>query len=305
MSDLSVEIAGIKLRNPVMVASGTFGSGQEYSEFVEPRRLGAIVTKTLTLKEKEGNRPPRLCETPSGILNSIGLQNKGVDYFIEKELPWLEEQNVPLIVSFGGTSLREYLEVAAVLSQAPGISALEMNISCPNVKAGGMAFGSSREKASELVRAVRKIVSRPLIVKLTPNVTDIVEIAKACEETGADALSLINTILGMVVDVETFKPKLATFTGGLSGPAIRPVAVRMVWQVAQAVKVPIIGMGGIMTAEDAVEFLLAGATAVAVGTANFTDPMATLEIISGLEAFLERKNIKSIKSLIGRLKIRD
>jgi dihydroorotate dehydrogenase (NAD+) catalytic subunit len=305
MADLHVEIAGIKLKNPVMAASGTFGSGQEYSEFVDLKRLGAIVTKTLTLKEKEGNLPPRLCETPCGILNSIGLQNKGVDYFIEQELPWLEEQNVPLIVSFGGTTLREYLEVAAVLSQAPSISAFELNISCPNIKAGGMAFGCSREKASELVRAVRKIVNRPLIVKLTPNVTDIVEIAKACEEAGADALSLINTVLGMAIDIETFKPKLATFTGGLSGPAIRPIAVRMVWQTAQAVNVPIIGMGGITTAENAVEFFLAGATAVAVGTANFTDPRTTLDIIAGLDAWLERKGIKSIKSLIGRLKIGD
>lgn len=286
-----------------MVASGTFGSGLEYSEFFDLARLGAIVTKTLTLKEKEGNPPPRLCETPSGILNSIGLQNKGVEYFIEKELPWLEEQNVPLIVSFGGESIRENIELAAILSQAPGIAALELNISCPNVKAGGMAFGSSREKAAELVRAVRKIVDRPLVVKLTPNVTDITEIAKACEEAGADALSLINTVLGMAIDVETFKPRLASFTGGLSGPAIRPIAVRMVWQAAQTVKIPIIGMGGIVTAEDAVEFFLAGATAVAVGTANLANPRAALDIISGLEEFLERKGLSRIKALIGHLKI--
>ncbi len=298
MVDLSVNLAGISLKNPVMVASGTFGSGREYNEFVDLGKLGAIVTKTITLKEKQGNPPPRICETVSGILNAIGLQNKGVDYFLENDLPFLRKFDVPIIVSVGGESLEEYRAVSEKLSKAK-IEAIELNISCPNVKKGGMVFGTDARLAQEVVKAVKSAISVPLIVKLTPNVTDITEIACSVEEAGADAISLINTLSGMAIDINTLKPKLANVTGGLSGPAIKPVAVRMVWQVFKAVKIPVIGMGGIMNASDAVEFFMAGASAIAVGTANFVYPAATLDIISGIEAYLKEKGFKSVKDIIG------
>ncbi|OGC04982.1 dihydroorotate dehydrogenase B catalytic subunit [candidate division WOR-1 bacterium RIFOXYA12_FULL_43_27] len=282
VTDLSIELAGIKLKNPVMAASGTFGYGKEYSEFCDLNQIGAIVTKSITLKPKEGNPPPRIAETPSGILNAIGLQSDGVEKFIAKALPFLEKFDVPVIASIAGGSKEEFAELAKILSKSKRIAGLELNISCPNVKKGGMLFGCDPDAAAEVTKAARKATKLPLIVKLSPNVTDITLIAKAVEKAGADALSLINTLLGMAIDINTKKPKLGNITGGLSGPAIRPIAIRMVWQTAQAVKIPIVGMGGIMTAEDAIEFFLAGASAVQVGTGNFVDPKCIIKIIEGL-----------------------
>lgn len=301
--DLTTEIAGIRMKNPVMVASGTFGFGREYSQFIDLNELGALVVKTITLEEREGNPEPRVWETPSGMLNSIGLQNKGVDYFLKEELPWLISFDVPIIVSIGGDTIQEYTQVAEQLSQVSGISALEINISCPNVKQGGMLFGTDPALTSEVVRAVKQVAEVPVIVKLTPNVTDIAEIAYEAERAEADAISLINTVRGMAINVETFKPCLGSGLGGLSGPAIKPIAVRMIWEVAQAVAVPIIGMGGIVTAEDAVEFFLAGAQAIAIGTANFINPRAVRSVIQGLERFLRSKSLASVKELVGRMEV--
>ena len=300
--NLSVEIAGIKLRNPVMPASGTFGYGEEYAPFLDLEKIGAIVTKGLSLKPKAGNPTPRIAETTSGMLNAIGLQNVGIDAFIEHKMPFLRTVNTPVIANFFGNTLEEYGEVAKRLNDIPEIAAGELNISCPNVKQGGIVFGTDPKAASEVVTLVRKNLQKPLIVKLTPNVTDITVVARAVEEAGADAIACINTLTGMSVDIHTRKPRIANRTGGLSGPAIRPVAVRMVHQVVQTVSVPVIGIGGIMKAMDALEFLIVGASAVQVGTANFVDPAVMLTIIDGIEAFCVDEGIGDIHQLIGSLK---
>lgn len=297
--DMRVRIGTLKIRNPVVTASGTFGSGREYADFVDLARLGAVVTKGVSMEPWAGNDSPRIAETPSGMLNSIGLQNPGAEAFCAGDLAWLATQDVPAIVNLVGHSVEEYRAVTERLDDEPAIAAFELNISCPNVDAGGMAFGTSCPAAAEVVRAVRAATSKTLIVKLSPNVTDIAEIARAVEAEGADAVSLINTLLGMVIDTRTFRPVLARGLGGLSGPAVRPVAVRMVWQVARAVGVPVIGMGGIASVTDAVEFMLAGATAVAVGTANFVDPTTTVAIAEGLEHFCARRGLASVGDLIG------
>ncbi|MCK4509618.1 MAG: dihydroorotate dehydrogenase [Desulfuromonadales bacterium] len=301
--NMGVEIAGIKLRNPVMPASGTFGYGEEYAPFLDMEKIGAIVTKGLSLKPKAGNPTPRIAETVSGMLNAIGLQNVGIDAFIKHKMPYLRTVNTPVIANFFGNTLEEYGEVAKRLNDIPEIAAAELNISCPNVKQGGIVFGTDPQAASEVVTLVRKNLQKPLIVKLTPNVTDITVVARAVEEAGADAISCINTITGMAVDVHTRKPRIANTTGGLSGPAIRPVAVRMVHQVVQAVSVPVIGIGGISRPMDALEFLIVGATAVQVGTANFVDPTAMLTIIDGIEEFCIDEGIDDIHQLIGSLKL--
>ncbi|SHI74314.1 dihydroorotate oxidase B, catalytic subunit [Malonomonas rubra DSM 5091] len=298
---LAVEIAGLKLKNPVMPASGTFGYGEEYAPYLDLNQLGAIVTKGLSLNPKAGNPTPRICETVSGMLNAIGLQNVGIEDFIKHKMPFLDQYNSPVIVNFFGNTLEEYVEVAARLEDVPGVAGLEMNISCPNVKQGGIVFGTEASAASAVVSQVRKKTSKPLIVKLTPNVTDIRVTAKAVEDAGADAISLINTLTGMAVDVKTRKPRLANTIGGLSGPAIRPIAVRLVHQVVQAVDVPVIGIGGISRAIDALEFLIVGAKAVQVGTANFVDPNAMATIIDDLEEFCQNEGIDDINDLIGTL----
>lgn len=297
--DMRVRIGALELRNPVMTASGTFASGREYADFVDLGRLGAVVTKGVSMKPWAGNASPRIAETSSGMLNSIGLQNPGVEAFCGKDLPWLASQDVPVIVNVSGHSLAEYAAVVERLDAEAGVHAFELNISCPNVDEGGMAFGTDCTAAADVTRAVRAMTDKTLIVKLSPNVTDVSEIARAVEAEGADAVSLINTLLGMAIDTDTWKPKLARGVGGLSGPAIKPVAVRMVWQVASAVSVPVIGMGGIMNAADAVEFMLAGATAVAVGTANFVDPGATMRVVDGLEQYCRERGIERISSLTG------
>ncbi len=301
--DMSVEIAGIKLRNPVMPASGTFGYGEEYTPFLDMEKIGAIVTKGLSLKPKAGNPTPRIAETVSGMLNAIGLQNVGIDAFIQHKMPFLRTVNTPVIANFFGNTLEEYGEVAKRLNDIPEIAAGELNISCPNVKQGGIVFGTDPKAASEVVALVRKNLQKPLIVKLTPNVTDITVVARAVEEAGADAIACINTLTGMSVDVNTRKPRIANMTGGLSGPAIRPVAVRMVHQVVQTVSVPVIGIGGIVKAMDALEFLIVGAKAVQVGTANFVDPTAMISIIEGIEEFLVEEGIDDIHDLIGSLRL--
>jgi len=299
--NLEVEIAGIKFKNPVMPASGTFGYGQEYAPYLDLNQLGAIVTKGLSLNPKAGNNTPRTCETVSGMLNAIGLQNVGVDAFIQDKMPFLEQFDTPIIVNFFGNTQEEYGEVAARLNDVPNVAALEMNISCPNVKHGGIVFGTDPKAAAAVISLVRKRTSKPLIVKLTPNVTDIQITARAAEDAGADVLSLINTLTGMAVDVKTRKPRLANTIGGLSGPAIRPIAVRLVHQVVQAVKIPVIGVGGISRAMDALEFLIVGARAVQVGTANFVDPHAMATIIADLEEFCRDEGIADINDLIGSL----
>ncbi len=299
---LAVEIAGLQLRNPVMPASGTFGYGEEYAPFLDLEKIGAIVTKGLSLKPKAGNPTPRIAETISGMLNAIGLQNVGIDAFIKYKMPFLRTVNTPVIANFFGNTLEEYGEVARRVNDIPEIAAAELNISCPNVKQGGIVFGTDPRAASEVVTLVRKYLQKPLIVKLTPNVTDITVVARAVEEAGADAISCINTITGMSVDVHTRKPRIANRTGGLSGPAIRPIAVRMVHQVVQTVAVPVIGIGGIVRPMDALEFLIVGAKAVQVGTANFVDPTAMMTIIEGIEEFCIDEGIDDIHQLIGSLK---
>lgn len=302
MSDsnrLAVQIAGIQMKNPVMVASGTFGFGIEYSDFVDLNELGAVVTKGTSLDPWPGNPPDRIAETPAGMLNAIGLQNDGVDSLINDKLPWLRHFDVPVIVNIVGRTVGEYAEVARRLDGITGVSGLEINVSCPNVKEGGISFGTDCSMIAEVVEAVRKATQLPIIPKLSPNVTDIVSMAKACVSAGADAVSLINTLLGTAIDAETRTFRLGNVTGGLSGPAIKPVALRMVWEVAKAVNVPVIGIGGIMTAEDAVEFLLAGATAVQVGTANFVNPRASIEIVQGIDSYLTRHGFESIREIIG------
>ena len=302
-TDLTVELAGLRLASPVLTASGTFGSGREYGAINQLKGIGAIVTKTITYGPKQGNPPPRIWETASGMLNSIGLQNDGVEAFINKDMPFLVECPVPIVVSIGGEDVDEYCRVAKRLSQVEGISALEVNISCPNVKEGGLAFGMEATTAAALVGKVRTSTHLPLIVKLTPNISDIVPVAAAVERAGASAISLINTILGMAIDIETRRPRLATVVGGLSGPAIKPVALRMVWRVAQAVGVPVIGMGGISCANDALEFLIAGASAVGVGTAMFTNPMVAGDITDGIAAYLEEKRVTRLSKIVGTLKV--
>ena len=296
---LCVEIAGIKMKNPVMVASGTFGFGKEYSNYIDLNKLGAIVTKGTSLEPWRGNPPDRIAETPAGMLNAIGLQNDGVDSLINEKIPWLRQFDVSVIVNVIGKTVEEYAEVARRLDGIEGVAGLEINISCPNIKEGGIAFGTDPAMSASVVNAVRKATNLPVIPKLSPNVTDIVIMAKTCVDSGADAISLINTLLGTSIDAETRTFRLANITGGLSGPAIKPIALRMVWQVAQAVKVPVIGIGGIMTAEDAVEFFLAGADAIQVGTANFVNPNAAIEIIEGLYAYLERHDFKHITEIVG------
>ena len=299
--DLSVNIAGIKLKNPVLTASGTFGYGEEFAEFLDLNKLGGVIVKGVSLKPIKGNPPPRIWETPSGMLNAIGLENPGVDVFLGEKLPFLRKFDTAVIVNIFGFSLEEYVCVAERLDGVQGIAGIEVNISCPNVKAGGMAFGTDLRATYGLLSAVRKKTRLPLIAKLSPNVTDVTEFASAARDAGCDGLSLINTLLGMAIDVRCRRPRLANCTGGLSGPAIRPVAVRMVWQVAKKVPLPIIGMGGIVTGEDALEFILAGASAVAVGTANFMNPRATLEVLSGIENVMAEQGVGNIKDLIGRV----
>jgi dihydroorotate dehydrogenase (NAD+) catalytic subunit len=301
--ELAVEVAGIKLRNPIMPASGTFGYGEEYAPYIDLNRLGAVVTKGLSLNPKAGNATPRVCETVGGMLNAIGLQNVGVDAFLEQKMPFLEKFATPVIVNFFGSTLEEYGEVAARLDGIAGVAGLEMNISCPNVKHGGIVFGTDPQSAADVIGEVRKRTSKPLIVKLTPNVTDIRVMARAAEDAGADALSLINTLTGMAVDIRTRKPRLANVIGGLSGPAIRPVAVRLVHQVVQTVAIPVIGLGGINCAADALEFLIVGARAVQVGTANFIDPTAMETILVELEDFCIEQGVADINELIGSLQV--
>lgn len=298
--DLRVTVAGIAMRNPVMTASGTFGYAQEFEPYLDLSRLGAIVVKTITLHPRAGAQPPRIVETPAGMLNAIGLQNVGLQAFIKEKLPYLKKLGPPIIVNIAGESIEDYVELAKRLSDQEGISGIELNISCPNV-ADGLIFGCNAVLANKLVACVRQATSLPLIPKLSPNVTDVAEIARALADGGADALSLINTLIGMAIDVRNRRPKLGNVTGGLSGPAIRPIAVRMVWEVTRAVKLPLIGMGGIMTADDAMEFLIAGATAVAVGTANFTSPSSAGRVIDGIEAYLIAHKVKHVTDLIGSL----
>ena len=297
-----VNLAGVELKNPVMVASGTFGSGAEYSEFVDLNRLGAVVTKGVASVPWPGNPAPRIAETASGMLNAIGLQNPGIDLFSKRDLPFLEKYDTKVIVNVCGHSTEEYLDVVERLANEPRVDMLEINISCPNVKEGGIAFGQDPKAVEAITKAVKAKAKQPIIMKLSPNVTDITVMAKAAEAGGADCLSLINTLTGMKIDIERQTFAIANKTGGLSGPAVKPVAVRMVYQVANAVKIPIIGMGGICTAEDAMEFILAGATAVSIGTANFTNPYTTVEVIDGIEAYMRRHGVEDINELIGLVK---
>lgn len=300
--DLSVNLGGLAMKNPVTDASGTFGAGQEYADFVDLDRLGALTTKGVSPTPWPGNPAPRIAETPSGLLNSIGLENPGVEAFVADKLSWLERYDVPVIVNVAGHSEAEYVTVIRRLEQEERVSAYELNISCPNVDAGGMALGCDPTLAASAVRACREATARPLIVKLTPNVTDVTEVARAVEAAGADAISLINTLKGMSIDAHARRTRTARPIAGLSGPAIKPVALAMVWEVAQAVKVPILGMGGIRTGTDAVEFMLAGATAVGVGTASFANPTATTDVIEGIERFCDREGVRDVKELIGGLR---
>ncbi|MBP5985080.1 MAG: dihydroorotate dehydrogenase [Brachymonas sp.] len=301
--NLSVNVAGMALRNPIMTASGTFGYGEEFSQYVNLNTLGGIVTKGLSLRPRAGNPTPRIVETPGGMLNAIGLQNVGIDAFIEKKLPFLRTVDTLCVANFFGDTVDEYAEMARRLNELPEVAALEMNISCPNVKQGGIVFGSDPACAAGVVAACRAATSKPLIVKLSPNVTDVVAMAKACADAGADALSLINTLIGMAIDINTRRPVLANVTGGLSGPAIKPVALRMVLQVARAVKLPIIGIGGIMSATDVIEFMLAGASAVQIGTASFITPGIAEQIVQDLQAWMVANKVQDINSLIGALEL--
>lgn len=301
MADLTVNIAGVEFKNPVITASGTFGFGREYSEFYPLREIGGLSCKGITLKPRMGNPPPRIAETPSGILNAVGLQNPGVDYFIERDLPWLKEQETVVIANIAGNTPEEYAQMAEKLSES-SVDMIEMNISCPNVKHGGVQFGTSCQSVGAITREVRAHCKKPLMVKLSPNVSDIAEIARAAESEGADALSLINTLTGMRIDINTRRPIIRNNTGGLSGPAVFPVAVRMVWQTAGAVKIPVVGMGGISSWRDAVEMMLAGASAIQVGTALFSDPYAPLKIKEGLNRYLDDQGIASVTELAGMVK---
>lgn len=297
-----VNFAGIEMKNPVTVASGTFGYGREYSNFFDLGKLGAVITKGTSLKPKSGNKPPRVYETASGMLNSIGLQNPGVEFFANNDLPFLRQFDTKIIVNACGSSIEEYVELCKILNSLD-IDGVELNLSCPNVKAGGMAFGNTYEGVKKITSEVRKVLDKPLIVKLTPNVTDIASIAKGVEDGGADAVSLINTLLAMKIDINTRKPVLTNNTGGLSGPAIKPVAVRMVYQVSKAVNIPIMGLGGIMSGEDAIEFMLAGATTVSIGAGNFADPYTSIKTIDGIENYMKKYNIENVTDIIGKVEM--
>ena len=303
MATLNVHIGGLELKNPVMTASGTFGYGTEFSDFIDLSRLGGILVKGITLYPREGNPYPRMAETPSGMLNAVGLQNKGVDYFISHIYPEIQDIDTNILVNVSGSKIEDYVATAEKIAALDKIPGIELNISCPNVKEGGMAFGTSCMSAASVVKAVRKAYPKTLIVKLSPNVTNISEIACAVEAEGADSVSLINTLMGMAIDAEKRRPVLSTVTGGLSGACVKPIALRMVWQVAKAVKIPVVGLGGIMNATDAIEFLLAGATAVEIGTANFIDPQITVKVVEGIEAYLDRHGCKSVQEIIGGLEI--
>lgn len=301
MVKLGVNIGGLELKNPVMTASGTFGYGEEFADFIDLNRLGGFIIKGTTINHREGNPYPRMAETPSGMLNAVGLQNKGVDYFIDNIYPRIKDVDSHVIVNVSGATIDDYVAVCEKLAPLDKINAIEVNISCPNVKQGGMAFGTTCDGAAQVARAVRNAYPKTVIIKLSPNVTDITEIARAVEAEGADAVSLINTLLGMAIDVERQRPYLSTITGGLSGPAVRPVAVRMVWQVAKAVQIPVVGLGGIMNGRDAIEFMLAGARAVQVGTANFVDPSVTMKIIDYMEDYCRRHGVTDINDLVGMI----
>lgn len=301
MADLSVKIAGLELKNPVMTASGTFGYGLEFADFVNLEEIGGIIVKGTTLAHREGNPYPRMAETASGMLNCVGLQNKGVDYFCEHIYPTIKDIRTNMIVNVSGSSPEDYAECASRINALERIPAIELNISCPNVKQGGMAFGVTTQGAYEVVKAVRDVYHKTLIVKLSPNVTSVADIARSVENAGADSVSLINTLMGMAIDAEKRRPMLSIATGGLSGPAVKPVALRMVWQVAKAVKIPVVGLGGIMNATDAVEFMLAGASAVEIGTANFIDPAVTVKVVKGINDYLERHGCKSVTEIVGAL----
>ena len=303
MDNLKVQIGDLILKNPVMTASGTFGYGTEYADFIDLGRLGGIFVKGTTNEPRQGNNYPRMAETPSGMLNAVGLQNKGVDYFVEHIYPEIKNYDTRIIVNVSGSTIEDYVRCTEKLVGLDRIPAIELNISCPNVKEGGMAFGTSCESAAQVTKAVRKVFPKTLIVKLSPNVTDITEIARAVEAEGADSVSLVNTFLGMAIDAEKRKPKLSTITGGLSGACIKPIALRMVWQVFHAVKIPIIGMGGISNWEDAVEFILAGSTAIQIGTSNFIDPTVSIKVLEGIEDYMNRHNIAKIGDLIGQLEM--
>lgn len=303
MVQLNTKIGSLELKNPVMTASGTFGYGTEYADFMDIERLGAIIVKGTTLNPRQGNPYPRMAETPSGMLNAVGLQNKGVDYFVDYIYPEARKIQTNIIVNVSGSCIDDYVQTASIINTLDDIPAIELNISCPNVKQGGMAFGVKPESAAQVVGAVRKAYDKTLIVKLSPNVTDITEIARAVESAGADSVSLINTMLGMAIDAEKRKPILSTITGGMSGPAVKPVALRMVWQTAKAVKIPVIGLGGICSSTDAIEFLLAGASAIQIGTANFIDPSISEKVIDGIAEYLQRHNFNSVQDIIGSLEL--
>lgn len=303
MADLTTRIGTLNMKNPVMTASGTFGYGPEFEDFININDLGAIIVKGTTLEPREGNSYPRMAETPSGMLNAVGLQNKGVDVFIRDMYPRINKYQTNIIVNVSGSQIDDYVRVCEKLSSLDAIPAIELNISCPNVKEGGMAFGTSCSSAAQVISAVRKVWPKMLMVKLSPNVTNIVEIAQTAENEGADSISLINTLLGMAIDAKTRKPLLSTVTGGLSGPAVKPVALRMVWQVSKQVKIPVVGLGGIMNATDAIEFFLAGASAVQVGTANFIDPSVSVKIVSGIEQYLDQNGFRSISEIVGKLEV--
>lgn len=299
MVNLAIDLNGLKLKNPVMTASGTFGFGEEYDDFINIDNLGGIVVKGTTLHHREGNPYPRMAETPAGMLNAVGLQNKGVDYFISDIYPRIKDYQTGIFVNVSGSTLEDYVATAEKLNELTHIPGIELNISCPNVKEGGMAFGVHCPSAVAVTKAVRDVYKKHLMVKLSPNVTDVTEIAKGVEGVGANSVSLINTLLGMAINVEKRRPALSTITGGLSGPCVKPVAVRMVWQVYNAVKIPVVGMGGIKNANDAIEFMLAGASAVQIGTANFIDPQVSVKVVEGIKAYMERHGITDVKELIG------
>lgn len=303
MADLSVNIGKLNMANPVMTASGTFGYGLEFEDFVDLEKIGGIIVKGTTLHHREGNPYPRMAETPMGMLNAVGLQNKGVHYFVENIYPKIKDIKTNMIVNVSGSQIEDYAETARIINELENIPAIELNISCPNVKQGGMAFGVTAKGAEEVVKAVRDVYKKTLIVKLSPNVTDITEIARAAEGAGADSVSLINTLLGMAINAEKRKPVLSTITGGMSGAAVKPIALRMIWQVAKAVKIPVIGLGGIMNWRDAVEFMLAGATAIQIGTANFIDPAITVKVAEGINDYLERHGYSSVRDIIGALEV--
>lgn len=300
MANLNIDLhQGLKLQNPVLTASGTFGYGLEFQEFIDLEKLGGFIVKGTTLKHREGNPYPRMAETPSGMLNAVGLQNKGVDYFVDHIYPQIKDIQTNILVNVSGSTISDYVETAEKINALEQIPGIELNISCPNVKEGGMAFGTSCTSAAEVVKAVRKVYQKHLMVKLSPNVTNIQEIALAVEAVGADSVSLINTLMGMAVDAKKRQPILSTITGGLSGACVKPIALRMVWQVAKAVKIPVVGLGGIMNAMDAIEFLLVGASAIEVGTANFVDPAITMKIVDGINSYLDENGFKSVKEIIG------